>query len=73
MTQFWTLMILTFTVPNHGEMQSALLYPSAQACGEALPSVYETIRPHYEETAAMCRETRLLSASPRPKARGETQ
>jgi len=70
---FFTIMILTFTVPGHGEMQSALLYPSAQACGEALPAVYGTIRAHYPDSMGQCRPTRLLSASPRPRARGETQ
>lgn len=73
MTQFFTLMFITFTVPGHGEMQSVLLYPSQQACGEALPAVYETIRAHYPDSMAQCRPTRQLSASPRPKARGDNK
>ena len=68
---FWTLMLITFTVPGHGEMQSVLLYPSQQACGEALPAVYETVRVHYPDSMAQCRVTRQLSASVRPKARGD--
>ena len=68
---FWTIMILTFTVPGHGEMQSALLYPSAEACGDALPAVYEIIRLHYPDSMAQCRPTRLLSASLRPKGRDD--
>ena len=68
---FWTLMILTFTVPGHGEMQSALLYPSAEACGDALPAVYGTVRAPYPDSMAQCRITPLMSASPRPKGRDD--
>ena len=39
---FWTIMILTFTIPGDGEMQSVLLYPSAQACGDAVKTEKET-------------------------------
>ncbi len=69
MTQFFTIMIISFVVPNHGEMHSFLLYPSEKACGDALPAVYDTILPHYPDSMAQCQVTRLLSASPRPKAR----
>jgi len=67
--KFFTLMIITITVPDHGEMQSVLVYPSYEACGEALPAVYETIRPHYPDSMAQCHATPQLSASLRPKAR----
>ena len=73
MTEFFTLMLITFTVPGHGEMQSVLLYPSQQACGEALPAVYESVRVHYPNSMAQCRPTRQLSASVRPKARGDME
>lgn len=73
MTEFFTLMLITFTVPDHGEMTSVLLYPSQQACGDALPAVYETVRVHYPDSMAQCRPTRQLSASPRPKARGDME
>lgn len=72
MTKFFTLMIITITVEGHGTMQSPLLYPSQQACGEALPAVYDTVRPHYPDSSAQCLATRQLSASPRPKARRRT-
>jgi len=71
MTTFWTIMLITFTVPDHGTMQTILLYPSQKACGDALTEVYPTIERHYPDSAAMCRPTRLLSASVRPRARGE--
>lgn len=71
MTEFFTIMIITFNVPGHGEMQSALLYPSAQACGEALPAVYETVRRHYPDSMAQCRVTAQMSSSIRPKGRGD--
>ena len=71
MTKFFTIMWITFTASDHGTMQTVLLYPSAEACGEALLEVYPTIERHYPSSAAQCRPTALLSASPRPKARPE--
>lgn len=73
MTKFFTLMIITFTVPDHGEMKSVLLYPSQQTCGDALPAVYGTVRVHYPDSMAQCRSTRQLSASLRPKAREDME
>lgn len=69
--KFFTLMIISFTVPGHGEMQSTLLYPSEEACGKAMPAVYATVLEHYPDSMAQCRVTRQMSASPRPKARGD--
>jgi len=71
MTEFLTFMLITFTSQQHGTLDTALLYPSEKACGDALPAVYETIEQHYPDSAAMCRSTRQLSASLRPKARGD--
>jgi len=71
MTQFFTIMWLTFTVDGHGQMQTGIPYPSQQACGDALPAVYETIRLHYRDSAAQCKPTKVLSASIRPKQRPE--
>jgi len=71
MTEFFTFMLITFTSPQHGTLDTALLYPSQQACGEALLEVYPTIDRHYPSSDAQCRPTRLLSASVRPRARGD--
>lgn len=71
MIEFYTLMIITITVPGHGQMQSPLLYPSEQACGDALPAVYETIENHYPDSVGQCIVTNQMSASLRPKARPE--
>ena len=71
MTKFFTLMWITFTVPDHGTMQTVLLYPSQQACGDALTEVYPSIERHYPDSMAQCRSTRQLSASVRPKARDD--
>ena len=71
MSQFWTFMLITFTTPEHGTLDTALLYPSEKACGDALLVVYPTIEQHYPISMAQCRATGELSASLRPKARGE--
>lgn len=69
--KFFTLMIITINIEGYGEMHSTLVYPSQRACGEALPAVYETIRPHYPNSGAQCHVTPQPSASLRPKARPE--
>jgi len=69
MTTFWTFMLISFTTSQHGTLDTALLYPSQQACGEALLDVYPTIERHYPDSMAQCVVTRQLSASARPKAR----
>ena len=69
MTKFFTLMWITFTAPDHGTMQTVLLYPSQKACGDALTEVYPTIERHYPDSMAQCKLTKVLSASIRPKAR----
>ena len=71
MTEFFTFMLITFTSQQHGTLDTALLYPSEKACGDALPAVYETIRQSYPDSMAQCRSTRQLSASVRPKARDD--
>jgi hypothetical protein len=69
---FWTLLILTYPVLG-ADVESVLIFPSMEACGDAMPVVYEHIMESYPDSTARCVETAVLSSTPRPKARPWTQ
>lgn len=69
MTEFFTLLVLTYPVPDLGTVESVLLYPSMDACGDALSAVYGTVERHFRGGGAQCIPTPLLSHSLRPVAR----
>jgi len=70
MINFFTVMILTYTA-NEEELQSKILFPSLQACSEALAPIYEPIEKYFTETMAQCSVTDIPSKSIRPRARPE--
>lgn len=69
---FWTLLILTYPVLG-ADVESVLIFPSMETCGDALPVVYDHIVASYPDSTARCVETDVLSSTPRPKARPWTQ
>jgi len=70
MLKFYTILILTYTA-NGDEFQSKILYPSWEACSEAIAPIYEPIREYFVETMAQCDVTDIPSKSIRPRARPE--
>lgn len=68
MTEFWTFLILTYPVLGE-DAQGVIVFPSMKECGDAMPAIYEPIHKVYPDSMAQCRETRILSSSPRPKVR----
>jgi len=69
---FWTLLILTYPVLG-ADVESVLIFPSMEACGAAMPVIYEPVVESYPDSMAQCVESTVLSSSPRPKARPWTQ
>ena len=68
---YWTIMIIAYTVEGE-EITTKLLFPTEQACGQALSSIYSEIYKHYKESLAVCKPTDMPSRSLiRPKARPE--
>jgi len=64
-------MIIAYTVEGE-EITTKLLFPTEQACGQALSSIYSEIYKHYKESLAVCKPTDMPSRSRvRPKARPE--
>ena len=70
MLKFFTVLVMQYQV-NGEELQSKILYPSLEACIEALEPVYEPIHQHFKNTLARCDVTDIPSASIRPRARPE--
>lgn len=70
MIEFFTVLVLQYQV-NGEDLQSKILYPSLEACSEAMAPVYEPIHEYFTETLARCDRTDIPSKSVRPKARPE--
>jgi hypothetical protein len=68
MISYFTIMVLSYHV--QGEyVQSRIVFPSAQACGDALPAYYEPVYAFDRDSMAQCEATGIASKSIRPKAR----
>lgn len=68
MLEFFTILVLQYQA-NGEELQSKILYPSLEACAEAMAPVYEPISEYFTETMARCDRTEIPSKSIRPQAR----
>jgi len=71
MTTFWTVLILTYTVPSSEEFEARILFPSMESCGDAMVEIYEPMRKIYRDSMAQCEESDILSGTIRPRARPE--
>ena len=68
MITYFTIMVLSYHV--QGEyVQSRIVFPSAQACGDALPAYYEPVYAFDKGSMAQCEVTDIISKTTRPKAR----
>lgn len=67
--EFWTIMIITILSGPLEETQMGLIYPSEQACCEAVNQVTDTLSYDYK---VECEVTDSLSTSIRPKSRPQT-
>lgn len=67
--EFWTIMIITILSGPLEETQMGLIYPSEQACREAVNQVTDTLSYDYK---VECEVTDSLSTSIRPKSRPQT-
>lgn len=71
MTTFWTVLILTYTVPGYGDFESRILFPSMRACGDAMLEIYAPMERLYGDSGAKCEESDILSGTMRPIPRPE--
>ena len=70
MIEFFTVLVLQYQV-NGEELQSKILYPSLEACREAMTPVYEPVHEYFKNTLEQFNEGDIPSNSVRPKARPE--
>jgi len=68
--KFWTVLIALYGVGD-GDVESRVLFPSEAECSAALQPMQVILEASYDDVAVLCERSTLLSASPRPKARGE--
>lgn len=68
MITYFTVMILTYHLDGE-RLQSKILFPSAQACGDALPLYHEPVYAFDKGSMAQCEVTDIISKTTRPKAR----
>ena len=71
MLSFYTVMVLTYTLEGE-RLQSKILFPSSQACSDALPDYQDHLYQFDRGAMAACDVTDLPSKSIRPRARPTT-
>ena len=64
--EFWTIMMITILSGPMEQIQMGLIYPSEQACLEAVNQVTNTLAYDYK---VECEVSDTLSSTIRPKAR----
>jgi len=63
---FYTVLVLSYTL-NGDHLQSKVIFPSARACGDALPAYYEQVYSLDRNAIGQCLKTDTLSVSIKPK------
>lgn len=71
MTEFWTILVITYSGALLGGDVSYVALPSHSACVAAMDVIYEELYPHMPELMLQCIDTDTMSSSIRPKARPE--
>jgi len=66
MMLFYTVLVLSYTL-NGDHLQSKVIFPSARACGNALPAYYEHVYALDRNAIGQCLKTDTLSGSIKPK------
>ena len=65
---FYTVLVLSYTL-NGDYLQAKVIFPSARACGDALPDYYDHVYAIDRDAIGQCLKTEVMSASIKPKRR----
>ena len=65
---FYTVLVLSYTL-NGDYLQAKVIFPSAKACGDALPTYYEPVYTLDRDAVGQCLKTEVISTSIKPKRR----
>jgi len=65
---FYTVLVLSYTL-NGDYLQAKVIFPSAKACGDALPDYHDHVYAIDRNAIGQCLKTEVISASIKPKRR----
>ena len=65
---FYTVLVLSYTL-NGDYLQSNIIFPSARACGDALPDYHDHVYALDRNAIGQCLKTEVISTSIKPKRR----
>jgi len=66
----YTILTIAYVVAGQ-PAETRLVYTSEWSCSTALATIAQTADPAWRDVSYHCQQTGVLSATPRPKARGE--
>lgn len=63
---FYTVLVLSYTL-NGDYLQAKVIFPSARACGDALPDYHDHVYTLDRNAIGQCLKTEVISSSIKPK------
>jgi hypothetical protein len=63
---FYTVLVLSYTL-NGDYLQAKVIFPSARACGDALPDYHDHVYAIDRDAIGQCLKTEVISSSIKPK------
>ncbi len=72
MVEYFTILMLTYSISGE-TLQSSTVFPSAEACGGALPAYYEPVYAFDKNAIGQCKKTDAMSVTIKPKPRPDME
>ena len=72
MVEYFTILMLTYNISGE-TVQSTTFFPSADACGDALPAYYEPVYAFDKNAIGQCKRTDAMSVTIKPKPRPDME
>lgn len=72
MVEYFTILMLTYSISGE-TVQSTTFFPSADACGDALPAYYEPVYAFDKNAIGQCKKTDAMSVTIKPKPRPDME
>jgi|TARA_R110001583_G_scaffold48998_4_gene153522 hypothetical protein len=72
MVEYFTILMLTYSISGE-TLQSSTVFPSAEACGDALPAYYEPVYAFDKNAIGQCKKTDAMSVTIKPKPRPDME
>jgi len=70
--EYFTILMLTYSISGE-TVQSTTFFPSAGACGDALPAYYEPVYAFDKNAIGQCKKTDAMSVTIKPKPRPDME